>query len=235
MTLSGAFLFLLLGCAYLGLTSIQIPTINDKVLHFLAFFILTVCSSLTTVVVADFYRILQADDRLTISASQLCFYWIIDGSRRRTLNFTLIGVTFLLGVGSEVVQSLVPNGRVFDPYDILANVVGSLSALALCSWYHKRMLERRRLSKYHIVPGSDDLGQDVELGDAGGSRQDVGVSMSAGRSLEEQVDNWDEHADDPWDEDVAPEEEGRGTESGSRGGLTPSSGSAGDERVQGTK
>jgi len=98
------------------------------------------------------------------------------------------------------------------------------------------MLERRRLSKYHIVPGSDDLGQDVELGDAGGSGQDVGVSVSAGSSLEEQVDNWDEHADDPWDEDVVPEEEGRGTESGSgEGGLTPSSGSAGDERVQGNK
>ena len=173
---------------------------------------------------------------LTLFTSQLCFYWIIDGSRRRTLNFTLLGVTFLLGVGSEVLQGLLPNGRNFDPYDILANVVGSLSALALCSWYHKRMLERRRLSKYHIVPGSDDLGQDVELGDAGSGQQELGVTGSVGRSLEEQVDNWDEHADDPWDEDVALEEEGRGTESGSgEGGLTPSSGSAGDEGVEGRK
>lgn len=135
-----------------------------------------------------------------------------------------------------MVQGLLPNGRIFDPYDILANIVGSLSALALCSWYHKRMLERRRLSKYHIVPGSDDLGQDVELGEAGGSRQDLEVTGLAGRSLEEQVDNWDEHADDPWDEDVVPEEEGGGIESGSgEGRLTPSSGSAGDEGLQGKK
>lgn len=178
----------------------------------------------------------QANNKLTIPASQLCFYWIIDGSRRRTLNITLIGVTFLLGIGSEVVQGLLPNRRIFDPYDILANIVGSLSALALCSWYHKRMLERRRLSKYHIVPGSDDLGQDVELGDAGGSQQELGAAGSVGRSLEEQVDNWDEHADDPWDEEVAQEEEGHGTESGSgEGRLTPSSGSAGDEGAEGRK
>ena len=167
--------------------------------------------------------------------SQLCFYWIIDGSRRRSLNLTLICVTFFLGLGSEVLQRLLPNGRVFDPYDILANSVGSMSALALCSWYHKRMLERRRLSKYHIVPG-DDLGQDVELGGTGGSRQGSGITGSVGRSLEEQVDNWDEHADDPWDEEVALEEEGHGTESGSgEGGLTPSSGSAGDDGADGKK
>ncbi len=96
------------------------------------------------------------------------------------------------------------------------------------------MLERRRLSKYHIVPGSDDAGQDVELGDAGGSRQESGVAGSLGKSLEEEVDNWDEHADDPWDEDVVPEGEGRGIESvGGEGGLTTSGGTAGDEGVEG--
>ena len=37
-----AFLILLLLSAYLGLTSYQIPSVNDKVLHFTTFFILTV-------------------------------------------------------------------------------------------------------------------------------------------------------------------------------------------------
>jgi len=135
-----------------------------------------------------------------------------------------------------VIQGLLPNKRTFDPFDILANIVGSLSALAICSWYHKRMLERKRLSKYHVVPGSDGLDQDVELGEGGGSQQEIGVTGPTDRILEEQVDNWDENADDAWDDDVAGGEEGRGTESGSgEGGLTPSSGSAGDEGVEGKK
>ena len=99
------------------------------------------------------------------------------------------------------------------------------------------MLERKRLSKYHIVPGSDDLGQDVELGEGRSDiQQETRDTGFVGRSLEEQVDNWDENADDPWDDDVAGEDEGLGTEGGSgEGHLTPSSGSAGDEGVESKK
>ncbi|RAL64694.1 hypothetical protein DID88_001726 [Monilinia fructigena] len=105
---AGAFLFLVLLAGYAGLTSIQVDAvINDKVLHTITFFLLTVV-----------------------------FYWILDTSRRRNLNFTLIVCTGILGVGSEFLQGFLPNGRTFDFYDIVANIVGSVAGLALCSWYH---------------------------------------------------------------------------------------------------
>ncbi|KAI9839063.1 MAG: hypothetical protein M1838_004406 [Thelocarpon superellum] len=167
---AGAFLVLLLVSAYVGLTSLQITLVNDKVLHFVDFFVLT-----------------------------LCFYWVLDTTRRRVLNFTLVVCTAILGLGSEVVQGLLPNGRVFDVYDILANVLGSLAALALCSWYHKRMLDRKRQSKhYHMVPGEEE-GGDVELGEGlEGRATDTNPTAP---SLEAELDHWDENAEDHWDED----------------------------------
>ncbi|KAF5876722.1 uncharacterized protein Bfra_003128ia [Botrytis fragariae] len=147
---AGAFLFLLLLAGYAGLTSIQVDAvINDKVLHTITFFILTVV-----------------------------FYWILDTSRRRNLNFTLIICTGILGIGSEFLQGFLPNGRTFDFYDIVANIVGSLAGVALCSW---------------------DEEQDLELGEGVGA-QESGVA-AASRTLDEEVDNWDENMEDAWDED----------------------------------
>lgn len=176
--------------------------VNDKLLHCVTFFLLTIV-----------------------------FYWIIDTNRRRTLNLTLVVCTLGLGVGSEVLQALLPNGREFDLFDVVANVVGSLAGLGLCSWYHKRMLERKRMRKHHYnaVPGDDDgaegVEEDLELGEGPGftaghgadGHQEGVVTISTntnssttttdaqrktGPTLEEEVDNWDEHADDDaWDED----------------------------------
>ncbi|TGO42114.1 hypothetical protein BHYA_0012g00290 [Botrytis hyacinthi] len=191
---AGAFLFLLLLAGYAGLTSIQVDAvINDKVLHTITFFILTVV-----------------------------FYWILDTSRRRNLNFTLIICTGVLGVGSEFLQGFLPNGRTFDFYDIVANIVGSLAGVALCSWYHLRMLERKRLAKtYHVVPGDEE--QDLELGEGMGA-QESGVA-TASRTLDEEVDNWDENMEDAWDEgeqaDVVDSVEGEGLK-------TPSASSTGE-------
>ncbi|KAF7922201.1 hypothetical protein BTUL_0089g00190 [Botrytis tulipae] len=191
---AGAFLFLLLLAGYAGLTSIQVDAvINDKVLHTITFFILTVV-----------------------------FYWILDTSRRRNLNFTLIICTGILGVGSEFLQGFLPNGRTFDFYDIVANIVGSLAGVALCSWYHLRMLERKRLAKtYHVVPGDEE--QDLELGEGVGA-QESGVA-AASRTLDEEVDNWDENMEDAWDEDeqadVVDSVEGEGLK-------TPSASSTGE-------
>ncbi|KAF1987613.1 hypothetical protein K402DRAFT_445765 [Aulographum hederae CBS 113979] len=161
---------LLLLAGYLGLAPVTLPSWNqsDKVLHFVTFFLLT-----------------------------LCFYWIIETNRRRTLQFTIFGCTLVLGVGSEIAQALLPNGREFDPYDIVANAIGSLAAVGICTWYHKRMIERKRAAKnYTAVPGEDPSDRDVELGEG------VGVQESGvvGASLEEEVDNWDENGDD-WEED----------------------------------
>lgn len=189
----GVFFLLLLLAGYAGLTSVQLGLyINDKLLHLLTFFLLTVV-----------------------------FYWIIDTNRRRTLHFTLVVCTLGLGVGSEFLQGFLPNGRDFDFYDIVANLVGSVTALVLCSWYHKRMLERKRLRKtYTAVPtgeeGEEGDGingeRDIELGEGIIGAHESGV-MEAGAStngngsgastkamtLEEEVDNWDENAPDDWD------------------------------------
>lgn len=110
-------------------------------------------------------------------------------------------------MGSEFVQGLIPdNGRNFDFYDIVANVAGSLSALALSSWYHKRMIERKRKRKgYTGVPATDGAeDHDLELGE-GINGQESGIvhhdTAPAAVSLEQELDNWDENAEDVWDED----------------------------------
>lgn len=87
----------------------------------------------------------------------------------------------------------------------MANVAGSLLALALSTWYHKRMLERKRASKhYNLVPGEDD--EDLELGESSANLEghENGV---VGATLEQEVDNWDENAED-WDEDEPTTTEG---------------------------
>ena len=173
--IQGAFVFLTLLAAYLGLTAIHIPQVNDKVLHFFTFFLLTIT-----------------------------FYWILDTSRRRVLNFTLLVITFGLGLGSEVLQSLLPNGRNFDALDIAANVVGSLAALGLCTLYHKRMLERKRRRKgYGMVSQEGD--EDLEL-----AGQEQGVV--------------DAHADDEAWDDMGGEESVEG-----EGRTVPDNGGIGDD------
>ncbi|KAL2072153.1 hypothetical protein VTL71DRAFT_11496 [Oculimacula yallundae] len=204
---AGAFLFLSLCAAYLGLSTLQIPSlINDKALHFLTFFILTTV-----------------------------FYWILDTSRRRTLHLTLVTCTAFLGVGSEFLQEFLPNGREFDFYDIVANVLGSGLAVMLSTWYHIRMLERKRAKKgYQVVNGDGEGEEDLELGEGlgvGVGAQESGeVRMSGGsglgnRTVEEEVDNWDENLEDGWDDD----ELAAGTDSAEGEGLkTPSASSAGE-------
>ena len=182
-TSPGAFIFLSLLAAYVGFTALQIPQVSDKVLHFLTFFLLSIT-----------------------------FYWILDTSRRRVLNLTLLVVTCVLGLGSEFVQAALPNGREFDPLDIAANVVGSLAALGLCTLYHRRMLERKRRRKgYGVVPQEGD--EDVELG-----QQESGI-------IDAHEGVIDAHEDDePWDDMGGGEDSGDG-----EGRMTPSSGGGGDE------
>lgn len=179
---------------YAGLSSIQVDAVvDDKVLHCGTFFVLTTA-----------------------------FYWILDTTRRRTLHLTFMVCTVVLGIGSEFLQAFVPNDRVFDLFDIVANEVGSLAALALSSWYHNRMLERKRLAKnYHAVPGDGDL--DLELGEGVGEQESGTTNSVPIRTVDEELDNWDENAEDAWDE----EEHATGTDEG-EGLKTPSASSAGD-------
>ncbi|KAL8960637.1 MAG: hypothetical protein Q9193_002693 [Seirophora villosa] len=154
----------------------QIPQVNSQVLHLITFFLLT-----------------------------LTFYWILDTTRRRLLNFTLLFITVALGLGSEALQLILPNSRYPDPVNIAANIFGSLVALALCSIYHKRMLDRRRRRKgYGVVP-QDGEAEDLEMGPS--ARQETGV-VDAG-------EDWDDaHG---------------GSSADGEGRLTPGTPSAGEE------
>lgn len=135
--------------------------------------------------------------------------------------------TIVLGIGSEFLQFIIPNGREFDVYDIVANVVGSLAAIGLSSWYHLRMLERKRLAKsYQVVPGDE---QDLELGEGIGA-QESGTTSAERPTLDEEVDNWDENAEDTWEE----EDHATGTDEGD-GPKTPSASSAGEVEPEGKK
>lgn len=136
----------------------------------------------------------------------------------------------MLGVGSEVAQGLLPNDREFDPWDVAANVAGSLSALALANAYARRAAERRRRAKFAALLGEGDA--DVELGEGPGigaagdelgrtGGQETGV---VARTVEEELDNWDENVpDDAWDED---EDDGLGAKK-----MTPATSTAGSEEV----
>ncbi|RMX93414.1 hypothetical protein D0867_14212 [Hortaea werneckii] len=211
-------------CAYLGLSTQKIPQYgqSDKGLHFVTFFLLT---TVTIVLNVETHATVPSQE-LTDARKQLTFYWILETSRRRVVHLTLLVCTAGLGIGSEFVQAFLPNGRDFDPYDILANVVGSALALGLCSWYHKRMLERRRKNKhYDIVPGEEgDLEReegrerDVELGEGVGAGHNLqeqetgtvpanangqtsaGAEQAKGTNVTEELDNWDENEED-WDDD----------------------------------
>ena len=83
LTATGAFAALILIAAAAGFSpsDYSIPSYkqSDKALHFVAFFLLTVA-----------------------------FYWILETSRRKVLQFTFLVCTLGLGVASEVVQGLLP-------------------------------------------------------------------------------------------------------------------------------
>lgn len=171
----------------------------------------------------------------TFFALTATFYFILDTTRRRVLHLTLFVCTFALGVGSEVVQGLLPNDRDFDPYDVLANVVGSLTALGLATAYHRRSTERRRRAKYSALTGEGLEGQDdLELGEGGMSSelsnrdtddgQRTGILPLAPKTVEEELDNWDENAPDAWDE----EDDATGASTADTK-VTPASSSVGDD------
>lgn len=135
----------------------------------------------------------------------IAFYWILDTTRRRTLHLTLIVCTLGLGIGSEIIQGFLPNDRAFDPFDILANVVGSLGAVGLCGWYHRRMLERRRKGRFGLMEDGDgDVELGVGVGEHSTREEELGPQESGVMNLEQEVDNWDENAVDNWDDDEGP-------------------------------
>lgn len=109
-------------------------------------------------------------------------------------------------MGSEIAQGLLPNDREFDPWDVLANVLGSLAALGLASAYHRRSADRRRRAKYSALTGDGLEDEDLELGEGangtlGEARNGQETGVAPVRTVEEELDNWDENApDEAWDD-----------------------------------
>ena len=65
---------------------------------------------------------------------------------------------------SLLLQLVTNNVESLDLYGVLLNILGSLSALGLAAWYHKRMLERKRersKSRYTALATTAD--DDVEV------------------------------------------------------------------------
>ncbi|CAN6674462.1 hypothetical protein TRVA0_054S00320 [Trichomonascus vanleenenianus] len=57
--------------------------------------------------------------------------------------------------------------RQYDPLDIVANLAGVCVSTVVNSWYHKRMLERRRQARYRMLRGdaSEEMpAVDIEMG-----------------------------------------------------------------------
>lgn len=97
------------------------------------------------------------------------------------------------------------NGREFDYLDIFGNVLGSLAGLGLCNWYHKRLIDRKRVARGYRSVGDEELGgegiDEVELGE-GTSAQETGVTGVAptATTIDEDLENWDENEQD-WSDD----------------------------------
>ena len=81
----------------------------------------------------------------------------------------------------------------------MANLVGVIAAVAMCAWYHKRMLERKRKSRgYHLASGTIATDRDVELG--GLDSRETNSQTSRVGNIEQELDNWDENDEDEWNE-----------------------------------
>lgn len=112
---------------------------HDKLIHFVTFFLLS-----------------------------LMFYWLFETSSTRAVrNLTFIICTLTGGIGSEFVQGLLPY-RDFDFKDIIANVLGSSSALVISMVYHKKIIEQRRQQRYDqlrnsIPQDNEDVNFDMDL------------------------------------------------------------------------
>ncbi|KAK6197583.1 uncharacterized protein RJT21DRAFT_123413 [Scheffersomyces amazonensis] len=129
---------------YLGFANVHFG--HDKLIHFITFFILTI----------EFYFTFDTKHK----------------SLKTLRSITLIVCTIGGGIGSEFIQSLVNENRVFDPIDIAFNILGSLLAVGLSSWYQtyliKRAKEVKRNNRY------TQIGQTITNEELVGDTEDEG-------------------------------------------------------------
>ncbi|WBW73430.1 Golgi multispanning membrane VanZ-like family protein [Schizosaccharomyces osmophilus] len=120
------FIVLLIIATYLGFAPVLPIPVNDKLCHFVVFFLLS-----------------------------LVFYWVFDLSRRRATQLTLVVCGLVGCVGSEFVQAFLTL-RTFDVFDILANLVGCGLSLMINVMYHKRRLEKLHFQRYGRLDSAED-------------------------------------------------------------------------------
>ncbi|KAI5962194.1 uncharacterized protein KGF55_003270 [Candida pseudojiufengensis] len=106
-----------------GFSSIQI--IHDKIVHFITFGILTI----------EFYFIFDTQ------------YKSLKLIRYLTFTICTIGG----GIISEIIQHFVNQKRIFDPIDIVCNVLGSLLGLILSVLYqnYRKGIAKKERLRYH--------------------------------------------------------------------------------------
>lgn len=168
--------------------------INDKILHFICFFLAT----------AMFYMIWDVDE--PARASRI---W-----RNASLLLTAITCFLVGGIGSEIVQSLLPY-KVFQWGDIVANLLGSSLGLFFSFHLEKRYRARRELERLYAPLDIEDYGdfeedldeeelEDVTTSGAarGGLRsslkQDSGASKGGAAKKKARFDHsniWDDSVD----------------------------------------
>jgi glycopeptide antibiotics resistance protein len=78
------------------------------------------------------------------------FYFIFDTqhkSNRIVRLLTFVICTIGGSITSEIIQGTVNSKRVFDVYDIVYNMVGSLGGIGLCTVYEHWAIKRNRLQR----------------------------------------------------------------------------------------
>lgn len=132
-----------MGAGYLGFALIHLP--HDKLIHFTTFCILTI----------DFYFIFDTHYK----------------SLKILRGVTLVICTFGGSVSLEIIQNVVNPSRVFDVYDILANILGSLFGLGLSigfmAWRkntaRQERVRYRQLNTQIIGQDDEEDGEDSEI------------------------------------------------------------------------
>ncbi|RCK63974.1 Uncharacterized protein C11E3.10 [Candida viswanathii] len=135
------FVITLIGAGYLGFALIHLP--HDKLIHFTTFCILTI----------EFYFIFDTHYR----------------SLKVLRGVTLVVCTFGGSVSLEIIQHTVNPSRVFDVYDILANILGSLLGLGISvgfmAWRKNTARQERiryRQLNTQIIGQDEDEDEDTE-------------------------------------------------------------------------
>ncbi|TKY85817.1 hypothetical protein EX895_005358 [Sporisorium graminicola] len=166
--------------------------INDKILHFVCFFLAT----------AMFYMIWDVDEPARAS-----YVW-----RNASLILTALTCFVVGGIGSEIVQSLLPY-KVFQWGDIVANLLGSSLGLFFSYHLEKRYRARRELERLYAPLDIEDYGDLDEAEDeeqelhsvrngaqaAGGLRSSLKQSNGEGRSAGKKKTRFDGNI---WDDSV---------------------------------